>query len=64
VGDRLSPKDWAEQGSTDIVERAKEKVGEILGSHYPGHIPNDVDEQIRQRLTIRLPREYMRSGAD
>jgi trimethylamine--corrinoid protein Co-methyltransferase len=61
VGDRLSPKDWAELGSTDIVQRAKEKVGEILSSHYPGHIPEHVDAQIRDQLTIRLPREYMQA---
>lgn len=64
VGDRLSPKDWAEQGSTDIVERANEKVREILSSHYPSHIRDDVDAQIREQLTIRLPREYMRPGVN
>jgi len=62
VGDRLSPKDWAEQGSTDVLQRAKEKVGEILWSSYPGHIPDQVDAKIREQLTIRLPRENMRRG--
>jgi trimethylamine--corrinoid protein Co-methyltransferase len=62
VGDRLSPEDWAEQGSTDVLQRAKEKVGEILGSSYPGHVPDQVDATIREQLTIRLPREDMRRG--
>ncbi len=62
IGDRLSPKDWVEQGSTDVLQRAKEKVGEILGNHYPGHISDQVDATIREQLTIRLPREDMRRG--
>jgi len=61
VGDRLSPKDWAEQGSTDVVQRAQEKVRQILSSHYPAHIPDHVDAQIREQLTIRLPRETMQA---
>jgi trimethylamine--corrinoid protein Co-methyltransferase len=60
VGDRLSPKDWAEQGSTDILERAKARVEEILGGDRPSHIPDDVDAKIREMLEIRLPRENMR----
>jgi len=60
VGDRLSPKDWVEQGSTDVLQRAKEKVREILESHYPDHISDQVDATIREQLTVRLPRENMR----
>jgi trimethylamine--corrinoid protein Co-methyltransferase len=60
VGDRLSPKDWAEQGSTDVLQRAKKRVEEILGGDRPSHIPDDVDAKIREMLEIRLPRENMR----
>lgn len=60
IGDRLSPKDWAEQGSTDVLQRATEKVQEILRSHFPGHISEQVDAAIRAQLPIRLPREDMR----
>ncbi len=62
VGDRLSPKDWVEQGSTDVLQRAKAKVEEILGGDRPSHIPDDVDAKIRELLTIHLPRENMRRG--
>ncbi len=62
VGDRLSPKDWIEQGSTDVVQRAKARVEEILGGDRPAHIPESVDAKIRELLTIRIPREYMRRG--
>ncbi|MFO1169882.1 MAG: trimethylamine methyltransferase family protein [Hyphomicrobiaceae bacterium] len=61
VGDRTSPKEWAEKGSTDVVHKAKARLKEILASHYPAHIPRSVDEAIRARLPIRLPRELMLS---
>ena len=60
VGDRSSPKDWAEQGSTDVLQRAKMKVEEILSSSRPDHIPEHVDAKIREQLNICLPREKMR----
>jgi trimethylamine--corrinoid protein Co-methyltransferase len=60
VGDRNSPKDWAEQGSTDVLQRAKARVDEILGGDRPAHVPDDVDAKIREMLDIRLPRESMR----
>jgi len=60
VGDRLSPKDWIEQGSTDVLQRAKAKVEEILSRGRPTHIPEHVDAKIREQLNIRLPRENMR----
>jgi trimethylamine--corrinoid protein Co-methyltransferase len=60
VGDRLSPKDWTEQGATDVLQRARARVDDILGGGRPAHIPDDVDARIREQLTIRLPREYMR----
>jgi len=62
IGDRTSPKEWAEQGSTDILQRARIRTKEILSQHYPRHISDAVDAQIRAQLPIRLPRELMRSG--
>ncbi|MEZ5775277.1 MAG: trimethylamine methyltransferase family protein [Hyphomicrobiaceae bacterium] len=59
VGDRTSPKEWAEKGSTDVVYKAKAKLGQILSTHYPTHIPRAIDEEIRRRLPIRLPPEAM-----
>jgi trimethylamine---corrinoid protein Co-methyltransferase len=63
VGDRTNPKEWAEQGRTDIVERASARVEAILGRHFPAHLAA-VDRQIRDRFPIRLPEAAMRpSGA-
>ena len=60
VGDRTSPKEWKEQGSTDVVQKATKKVREVLDSHWPDHIPDAVDRQIREMLDIKLPREQMK----
>ncbi len=54
VGDRSSPKEWGEQGSSDIVERAIRRVEEILQDH-PQHISPEIDAELRARFDIRLP---------
>lgn len=54
VGDRLSPDDWKDQGSTDMWERAKARVIELLSTHYPTYIEPDRDAAIRQRFDILL----------
>jgi trimethylamine--corrinoid protein Co-methyltransferase len=59
IGDRKSPNEWTEQGSTDIVERAARKVRELLAAHYPAHIPEAIDAAIRARFPVKLPREGM-----
>ena len=63
IGDRKSPNEWIEQGSLDIGTRAAKKVRELLASHFPAHIPEAVDAEIRARFPVRLPREAMRPGA-
>jgi trimethylamine--corrinoid protein Co-methyltransferase len=60
VGDRTSPKEWKEKGSTNVVERAREKMETILASHFPVHIGDAVDQAIRAQLDIKLPRERMK----
>jgi trimethylamine--corrinoid protein Co-methyltransferase len=63
VGDRSSPKEWVEKGSTDIVDRAVKQTKAILDRHFPHHVPEAVDEAIRARFPVRLPREAMRARA-
>lgn len=60
LADRMSPKEWSKAGSTDIVERARERVEKILSEHYPAHISDELDAQIREMLPIHLPREAMK----
>ena len=64
VGDRKSPNEWSDQGSTNVVERAAVKVQEILASHYPAHVAEAVDAEIRRRWPVKLAREAMLAGAD
>ena len=60
VGDRRSPNEWIEQGSTDVIQRATRRVNDILASHYPSHVPEALDAQLRARFPIKLQREGMR----
>jgi trimethylamine--corrinoid protein Co-methyltransferase len=60
IGDRLSPKQWAQNGSTDMTERAHDRVREILRSYFPTHISKVVDDRIRERFPIRLPRKELK----
>jgi trimethylamine--corrinoid protein Co-methyltransferase len=59
VGDRMSPKEWTEQGRRTALDRAEAKVKSILASHYPSHLPRDIDDQIRTRFPVRLERRLM-----
>ncbi len=63
LADRMSPKEWSKAGSTDIVDRARERVNRILTDHYPAHISDELDAKIREMLPIRLPRETMKLGS-
>ncbi|MGF1610830.1 MAG: trimethylamine methyltransferase family protein [Kiloniellales bacterium] len=62
VGDRSSPKEWIEQGSTSVVERARRKTQGILSRHYPAHVSPAIDAQLRERFPVKLPRQTMRAG--
>jgi len=62
ISNRMSPKEWLEAGKPDIVERAAARKREILTSYYPDYIPRDLDDRIRAKHDIRLPRSVMEPG--
>ena len=62
VGDRTSPKEWLEQGSTNVLEKAQQRLHEILSVHFPDHIDEPTDALIRSKYKVDLPREIMRPG--
>ncbi len=62
LGNRMSPKEWNEAGKPDIVERASAKKREILASYFPEYMPREIDDLIRSRHDIKLPRERMELG--
>lgn len=64
IGDRTSPKEWAEQGKPVLIEKARQRVDEVLGSHYPSHIPADIDAAIRAKFNVELPLETMNKNIE
>jgi trimethylamine--corrinoid protein Co-methyltransferase len=62
VADRSSPKEWAERGSQDVLDRARARTRAMLAEHYPVYIEPAVDQAIRTRFPIRLPRANMRAS--
>lgn len=62
MANRMSPKEWYEAGKPDIVEKAAARKREILSTYYPEYIARDLDERIRAKHDIRLPREVMALG--
>ena len=59
VGDRSSPKEWREKGQPMLLAKAKARLGSILATHFPRHIPREIDDAIRAKLPIRLSPELM-----
>ena len=59
--DRSSPNQWAEAGSPLLVDKAIEMTRDILGSHFPSHISDAADLEIRSMLDIKLAKEAMRA---
>lgn len=58
--DRLGVKEWLEAGRPDMLRRAAAEKRRILDSHFPRHVPREVDEALRARHpNIRLPRSAM-----
>ncbi|MCC2110667.1 MAG: trimethylamine methyltransferase family protein, partial [Hyphomicrobiales bacterium] len=62
LGDRTSPKEWAERDKPDMVARAVAEKRRLLDSFFPRHISEETDAAIRARLDIKLPLEAMRRG--
>lgn len=59
IADRTSPKEWAEINKPVLIETARAKVDAVLSTHYPSHISDDMDKQIREKFNVELPRELM-----
>jgi trimethylamine--corrinoid protein Co-methyltransferase len=60
IGDRLTPGEWIGQGAESAEVRARRRTQEILATHFPSHIPEEVDARIRSGFDIRIPRENMK----
>ena len=59
IGDRKSPKEWAEAGYPILTDVARERVREILANHFPRHVSDDADARLRAGHDIRIDRNDM-----
>ena len=60
VGDRKSPNEWVEKGRLTMLDRAIRRKNEVLANHFPSHVPSAVDDAIRAKFKVGLPRDAMR----
>jgi trimethylamine--corrinoid protein Co-methyltransferase len=63
IGDRFSPKEWAEKGKPDILQRAIAEKKRVLAERFPRHVSRATDDWLRDRFEslIKLPRSGMGS---
>jgi trimethylamine---corrinoid protein Co-methyltransferase len=59
---RRSANEWQLAGARDARSHARDRVRKVLSEHYPRHIDEAVDDNIRSQYNIILPRERMRTG--
>lgn len=58
LGDRSSPNDWKDNGSTDIWDRARLEAKKILNSAPASYIDQSTDADIRNNYNIHLGRSH------
>ena len=56
-GDRTSPTVWEESGKPVMLQKAIEKKRTILANHFPNHVSDEADLEVRSRFPIFLSRE-------
>ncbi|MEO1108318.1 MAG: trimethylamine methyltransferase family protein [Pseudomonadota bacterium] len=54
-GDRTSPKEWAEMGKPDLLDKATARKEEILSAPSPAQFDPLLDAEIRAKFNIHLP---------
>jgi trimethylamine--corrinoid protein Co-methyltransferase len=60
--DRQAPEAWVANGAPTINASARHMVETTLDTHFPNYIPPDVDQAIRTRFDIRLPKTRMQKS--
>jgi len=56
LGDRTSPKEWVENGKPDLLEKAISRKNKLLANPSRATFSKELDEKIRKRFEIHLPR--------
>ena len=60
LADRRPPELWQSDPGLDLGKKAKDTALEILATHFPNHLPLDIQDLLRQKFAIELPTERMR----
>ncbi len=64
LADRSTQEEWQNEGSPDIRQRAEKKAREILNSHYPVYIDENIDKKVRDNFPIELPLDVIKPTKD
>ena len=56
IGDRDTPDNWIDAGGKNAAEVAHEYAVDVLDRHHPDHLQAPVDQAIRDRWNIVVPR--------
>lgn len=59
LGDRRSPTDWEENGARSVGDTARDRARELLSTHFPTHISDQMDRRLRDQFDIRLTRKQI-----
>ena len=59
IGNRMSPKEWLEAEKPEIIKTAIAEKRHLLATRFPDHIPRHIDNELRERFDILLPRKQM-----
>jgi len=59
IGNRMSPKEWAEAEKPDILVKAIEEKRRILDNYFPNYITPKLDAELRKKFHILLPSKNM-----
>ena len=62
LSDRSSPMLWEENGKPDLLKNATARKNEILSRHFPSHVSDAADLQIRAEFPVFLSREAIGRG--
>jgi len=62
LASRLSPKEWEEMQKPAIVAEASKQKDQILSGYFPSYISDEMDDALRRRFNICLPKSAMRAG--
>ena len=55
--DRSSPTVWEEEGKPVMLQKAIEKKRAILAGHFPNHVSDRIDDEVRAKFPIALSRK-------